>query len=1429
MAAPPVAPATPTRDHDPASLRSPIVLSTRSPAAAPRPASVLIQNVRGAEGGVEAITARRRNSGSFKTMSTGGLVSNSPFAKRLGQASPTKSAASSPTTSTLYTSSRIPAPSSTGGGGPSSARRTSASRQSSGDQEQGPVKENSIPSDLNELAKDDDSKSRSSSPAVPFRPTRQQQSATTAPASSPFRPSRSAQDEPAQPRRQTSSYAHLRSNNLVSSSPFTSQQQVPSPELQQVPYEIGALTLESAPMELFYDDSSSAGDRSPHLDVGLGARPGQGVLGPVLRHATGSSAPPPVSPPPATSTSSAMAPVRRGMRGPRPLSGDAADGLAEDEGRVVRRQPSSKSVAWAETEEVFEFEVEEERRRSMMSDASGLSDEGYYGRRGAGEGEDEEDSSFEDDGYGAQHASYSFEEGGSVEVHDVDDGASDAEESVVSNTSSAMDEVIGQIDSYLHEESYDAADVFSPSQIHDGDHDGGEFADQPDLPSHHDTSGYSSPAVAQQRGPVSAFSVSTADDGASDVMSTSAYGDDDDQDEHDAHFDATRQAIIGRALVAPVPPVPMSPGRPPLPPRPASHTVAAAPARADPIPASLLAQSDSQFSLPDIPGTSPFMGFEDDGTAGSVVSLANGAKPLAAVHVPTTRPLSLHSHTIATTSTPVTAARGEPTEETTPTRSTPSSTAPRGLGLAPSSPAGSPILAALHRSPDAPTATLVPPGSASPALSRKASLVGSDVTTSSTSWYVSSVTGSLRGGRIGSGLESTMKRHEAILGSPFMPSSSGAFGAFPKPSTPAPALSVGTASPARSASTMGSAGKSTPPTSHASTASSNDAAGGGVAPLSLKSTRAIEARPALKAHGATLSSGMMPTIAASSQRAQLGLSVGSPLTARVAEEMQSPLERLQMGVQGRGDGAEWRDGDSLLGGAEGDEAGDEVGSLRPGAGAGAGGAVKRLQRRRSRSTGDADLAETTSSVNVHAQHTMPELGFEQQRGTEGGAFGSSILESLDDIYNSRNRTYRVRESKRLVVVSDIAGHKAGDVDPGKAWRKKRPSNVHEINRSMSTMSVNSQAVRKNREFAGQLFVLIREASFEGMPQPRFKTMVTATLDNGRQRVDVAVRELGSKVSLRKEFELACNQDLAFSIDFSVPRATPVSTPILPSTPSVPTPTPPASPSKAHRAFRIFSSPKKKAAPAPARPTSTLAAAPPPTPDPFYDYVSSNGQLATAHVSFATEAAACRLKKTRVVLPFAAKKVGSPRSCSGSLAIDLLFVPAVQGVPKANLPKSMDEVLDGLERADFATKVVHESVLTQLGGDTTVWRRRVVKLRGSTLVPYNEVTKRSHVEINLAQVVAVEDLNAPSSTSRAAVRDDDDDDDSMSRMDHSFRLAFEDGNRIDYFADSYAIKAKWLEVLAAVVGKDGDKKTAPDWAVAVRKLPPPKALALKAAA
>jgi hypothetical protein len=43
--------------------------------------------------------------------------------------------------------------------------------------------------------------------------------------------------------------------------------------------------------------------------------------------------------------------------------------------------------------------------------------------------------------------------------------------------------------------------------------------------------------------------------------------------------------------------------------------------------------------------------------------------------------------------------------------------------------------------------------------------------------------------------------------------------------------------------------------------------------------------------------------------------------------------------------------------------------------------------------------------------TMPELGFDQRAGEN--AFASNVLESLDDIYNSRNVRFFLFRSSRL--------------------------------------------------------------------------------------------------------------------------------------------------------------------------------------------------------------------------------------------------------------------------------------------------------------------------------------------------------------------------------------------------------------------------------
>lgn len=142
------------------------------------------------------------------------------------------------------------------------------------------------------------------------------------------------------------------------------------------------------------------------------------------------------------------------------------------------------------------------------------------------------------------------------------------------------------------------------------------------------------------------------------------------------------------------------------------------------------------------------------------------------------------------------------------------------------------------------------------------------------------------------------------------------------------------------------------------------------------------------------------------------------------------------------------------------------------------------------------------------------------------------------------------------------------------------------------------------------------------------------------------------------------------------------------------PPPPASPTKSPRGFRsVFSSPKKKAAPPPAR------VAPQPAPDPFWEFVDSNGRLASAQFVFADEASKCKLRKHRFNVPFTNK--ASKKACSGTMSIDMLYVPATPSIPRDSLPKSMDEALIGMEAAERSSRIIHEGILTQLGGDCPV--------------------------------------------------------------------------------------------------------------------------------
>jgi hypothetical protein len=102
----------------------------------------------------------------------------------------------------------------------------------------------------------------------------------------------------------------------------------------------------------------------------------------------------------------------------------------------------------------------------------------------------------------------------------------------------------------------------------------------------------------------------------------------------------------------------------------------------------------------------------------------------------------------------------------------------------------------------------------------------------------------------------------------------------------------------------------------------------------------------------------------------------------------------------------------------------------------------------------------------------------------------------------------------------------------------------------------------------------------------------------------------------------------------------------------------------------------------------------------------------------------------------------------------------------------------------------------------------MRLKGSRLIPYSEVTNKAFVEIDLALATSVIDLNTSDSSA-------DYDDAESCRMERSFRLNFQDGSEISFYADSDEDKRKWIKVLGGLKGEVGEAK-APMWALALRK-------------
>lgn len=179
---------------------------------------------------------------------------------------------------------------------------------------------------------------------------------------------------------------------------------------------------------------------------------------------------------------------------------------------------------------------------------------------------------------------------------------------------------------------------------------------------------------------------------------------------------------------------------------------------------------------------------------------------------------------------------------------------------------------------------------------------------------------------------------------------------------------------------------------------------------------------------------------------------------------------------------------------------------------------------------------------------------------------------------------------------------------------------------------------------------------------------------------------------------------------------------------------------------------------------------------------------------------------------------------GKLQLQLLFVPKPKGASDDDMPKSMNACIREMKEAEVEVARQFEGHLSQQGGDCPVsyalltlfslltivqfWRRRFFRLSGSKLTAYHETTRQPRVTINLANANRLIDdrraLTQKETTAKAGKRRKSgfaEDEEGYMFVEEGFRIRFNNGEVIDFYADSPADKEAWMSVLDPCVGKE----------------------------
>ncbi|KAF7298095.1 PH domain-containing protein [Mycena chlorophos] len=453
--------------------------------------------------------------------------------------------------------------------------------------------------------------------------------------------------------------------------------------------------------------------------------------------------------------------------------------------------------------------------------------------------------------------------------------------------------------------------------------------------------------------------------------------------------------------------------------------------------------------------------------------------------------------------------------------------------------------------------------------------------------------------------------------------------------------------------------------------------------------------------------------------------------------------------------------------------------------------VGRPSGRRSMSTGDVEEL-------VNARSSLLDVGAAKDD------LGATIQKELEKRDGPQKRKYLVRERDMIYAsssdterISHLAG--AGDVDAGKAWRTvRRPSDMNEYSKQIKEY----RAQQNPGKAYGKVFVKVVGIKGMHLPLPPESTALTCTLNNGIHFVTTPEFALGSDCPIEQEFELIEHSKLEFTLTIKVRRDTHIVKQFKSLTPTpapapAPMPVPPPvvqqSSSKASKRSFWSSSPKKSKdkAPPPApvprpAPAPAVAQGPLRLPENLARYLKPDGTLARSFIAFKDVAHRCDARLFESSYPLIGQRLEMGGKSStlqvGELILQIFRLPPLASVTQDQLPQSLDECLRGLRHINWHKVTYFQGTLTQNGGDCSSWRRRQFRVVGSNLIAFNEMTRRPMATIELKKAIGV--------------ADNLEQEDSVER---SFRIIFPSNQDISFFADTDEDKAKWLEILRALVG------------------------------